>query len=753
MVDWSQFKPIDEQVAAPVDWSQFTPVDAGQQPYTATAGTADAADLFGGLLFPDKAAPAPAAQQTTPSTALDVAASAASGVDRGANETAMLPWTIARPVLAANDWAGRYIANGIAAVRGEPGFTEEQWANRDYNPVGAINAVQDRYRQHLDEVLHKPQTTTGEYARTVGEFVPGLAAGGPLTGGLRGVATRLIGDVIAPAAVSETAGQVTKGTAAEPYARMAGALGGNLASGMVGARFGTPEGIAGAAASGVAPAQFNEARNLAARSQEMGIPLTGPEAISAATGGGTRLPQALRYAESGIEGGARTAPFFAQRPEQVDNVMQALLNSVSPPSAAPSLLGPRAADLANGVIRGVEQQRTAITEPLYAAANGQRVDADAVRGIINQLDQTAQADTSGLLAGTIGDMRRSLVERPAVPGTPEIPAVPATMGLPEIPAVPGTPAVPLTPVTDVENLNRIRKHYSEQTTPTVPGQSSATKEQNRPLNVALGQVAELLDQVPAYAAANQRFAELSRSMVDPVANGPVGRLAKADTTETAANTLLPAKPLPGGQAENADAATRLMAAEAAPGAGVGPVLPETVPALARLGIEMQYNGARKAPLSGNNQHVGAKAASAIAGNPDQRANLDAVLRTLPGGGAIADRANNILDVLFATRHRLGEGSPTAGLGTLKEASKGGLGSLALSPGKWLGAARDAADSLAARRDAGALAEMFLSPNSVDLIEQAANATNAGIGGRVAPQLAEALGRLFLQTPAQMAGGR
>jgi hypothetical protein len=67
--------------------------------------------------------------------------------------------------------------------------------------------------------LYKPQTTAGQYAQTAGEFAPGLALGG---GG--GAATRLGRNWLAPAVTSETAGQLTKDTALEPYARIAGAL-------------------------------------------------------------------------------------------------------------------------------------------------------------------------------------------------------------------------------------------------------------------------------------------------------------------------------------------------------------------------------------------------------------------------------------------------------------------------------------------------------------------------------------------------
>lgn len=73
--------------------------------------------------------------------------------------------------------------------------------------------------------LHTPQTVPGQYAQTLGEFAPAVLGGG------EGLMARIAKQVAAPALVSETAGQLTKGTAAEPYARIAGAVtGGSLAS-------------------------------------------------------------------------------------------------------------------------------------------------------------------------------------------------------------------------------------------------------------------------------------------------------------------------------------------------------------------------------------------------------------------------------------------------------------------------------------------------------------------------------------------
>lgn len=70
--------------------------------------------------------------------------------------------------------------------------------------------------------FYEPKTTAGKYARTVGEFLPASMVGPG------GMAAKL-GTGVTAALGSEGAGQLTEGTAAEPYARLAGALAGGVA--------------------------------------------------------------------------------------------------------------------------------------------------------------------------------------------------------------------------------------------------------------------------------------------------------------------------------------------------------------------------------------------------------------------------------------------------------------------------------------------------------------------------------------------
>lgn len=134
-----------------------------------------------------------------PSTSMDMLKSGASGVARGAADLAGLPGTLADvfnsgvswltglPDLPANPMSGQVVRGGLAAATG--GASE-----------------------------YEPQTTAGKYTATVGEFLPGAAAFGGLS------PSNLGRFGVLPGLTSEGAGQLTQGSAAEPYARIAGAL-------------------------------------------------------------------------------------------------------------------------------------------------------------------------------------------------------------------------------------------------------------------------------------------------------------------------------------------------------------------------------------------------------------------------------------------------------------------------------------------------------------------------------------------------
>lgn len=198
--------------------------------------------------------------QTMP-TAVDVAASLGSGIERGIVGLAGLPGDVGS------------IMRSVAGIEGprQTGLTPTS-----QQVVGAYERVRGG--------LHKPQTTAGEYAQTIGEFAPGAF----LPGGM----ARRAANVVAPGVASEAAGQATEGTPLEPYARIGGAVLGGMAPNM--------------ASRAVTPFPARAGTADAARALEAeGIPTTAGQA----TGN-----KALKYAESEI-GGARTSRLIDEQNE------------------------------------------------------------------------------------------------------------------------------------------------------------------------------------------------------------------------------------------------------------------------------------------------------------------------------------------------------------------------------------------------------------------------------------------------------
>lgn len=117
------------------------------------------------------------------------------------------------------------IASWVAGKFGASPETQQTVAafGRRLSPFGfapTTEALHDVTTAGIGE-SYQPQTVAGEYARTVGQFAPGAVAGPGSIG-------RKAAMAVVPALASETAGQVTKDSAAEPYARGVGALAGGV---------------------------------------------------------------------------------------------------------------------------------------------------------------------------------------------------------------------------------------------------------------------------------------------------------------------------------------------------------------------------------------------------------------------------------------------------------------------------------------------------------------------------------------------
>lgn len=135
------------------------------------------------------------------------------------------------------------VAQGVNSVLGLPGDIQELVGRGTYSAMNALTGqnkdFNDRPRAGLEAPrssdlndivsaptggFYEPKTTAGEYTRTAAQFLPAAVSPGSLV--------QRAGRVLIPAATSETAGQFTKGTPYEPYARAVGALVGGVGQGL-----------------------------------------------------------------------------------------------------------------------------------------------------------------------------------------------------------------------------------------------------------------------------------------------------------------------------------------------------------------------------------------------------------------------------------------------------------------------------------------------------------------------------------------
>jgi len=149
-------------------------------------------------------------------------------LDTAADIARTIPSSLVKGALGVGSMPGNleYIARlGIdkassALGYGDPGFSQPKEGGM-YDGRATIMPTYSDYRRDLEQrtgvKLYDPKTTPGKYVGTVAEFVPAVMGGG---GGLAGRAAA----AVVPGVASETAGQLTQGTALEPWARAAGAL-------------------------------------------------------------------------------------------------------------------------------------------------------------------------------------------------------------------------------------------------------------------------------------------------------------------------------------------------------------------------------------------------------------------------------------------------------------------------------------------------------------------------------------------------
>ncbi len=273
---------------------------------------------------------------------------------------------------------------GINKVGSIAGRTTPVFPNQ--SPLPMYDDIKDSVERRTGTKLYEPKTKAGQYASTVAEFLPGMLfpAGGAATTFAGRMGQRALSNVIAPGVVSETAGQLTKGTSAEPYARVAGGIVGGMAPSMIGRAISPVR---------VDPQRTQQAATLAAE----GVPVTAGQVSGS---------KPLRYAESV----AIDTPFAGGRAgavmdQQAERFTQAALRraGIDAPRAEPQVIN-AAFDRIGATF---DNAASAIQVPLARANQSGRLAFDPivrrVRDVAANYERTTQPSLASPLPRNIAD--------------------------------------------------------------------------------------------------------------------------------------------------------------------------------------------------------------------------------------------------------------------------------------------------------------------------------------------------------------
>lgn len=522
---------------------------------------------------------------------------------------------------------------------------------------GQVEKVTGPFRQ--------PQNQTEADAQTVGEFVP-AALMGP-----GGVVRKAVTQVALPAASTIVAGRFSD---QNPYVKaLAGFVGGGAGALMSGP--GSAEKILrNQLPEFVTEAHIDRAGRLIEAAKNRGIDLTWPEALTKVTGQPV-LTGTQRILESHAQTRPQMESFFADRPQQVEGAARDAFDSLGSQHPNPSMIGPESSATATGVLNNVRSKINAASDQYYKNAEAQLF---------------TPAEFSHIT--TIPGYKESLK---AVRDNPQI-----------------NWRIAHLPDNSVGVLNEVKKHFDQ------AAENAASKfnpSKNRQVQSSNEMAADAARQIGIAKSADYEIAleiqkQARERYLEPLLKGPLGQLAKKDvTTQRAIDALFQTNPLPGSEGEIRNAVY-----------AIAQKRPAVAEQLVRSHAEMVFNEAAKELQGGANQFAGAKFAVKIAGNSQQKTNLQAAIEALPNGTARWEGFEKLLDIVSATGARQPKGSLTAFNDLeVKAMSGSGLAALAAkgaSPAKWWSAASDAYKSWSTGRNLDQLATILTSPRSAGALK-------------------------------------
>ncbi|MDO9364670.1 MAG: hypothetical protein Q7T60_17210 [Sphingopyxis sp.] len=664
--------------------------------------------------------PTPAAPK--PGVAEDVAKSGASGLARGGLGLVGLPGTLAGVLrkgadIAADQTVGRavnYAKTGDWSAPSPPSSAETAKQNTIFNlptPDQVISGEKlvDAAAEVVPGIKYQPQTVPGEYARTIGEFAPGMLSPGTM-------AQRVGYGVLAPALASETAGQAARNIAPsmEMPARLVAGLGAGVA-GAIASRPATANAAVAGAMGGVDDATVAAAGQLMQQAQARGVALTWPEAVAQVSNGGATGLTSLQHVVENSRGGAGPmGGFMAQRPGQIAGAARAEFDNVGAQSQAPSSIGPAIGRAADDTVQDATAIINRATRPAYAAAEPVPVGAQIQAGLMSD----------PLFAQTLREVRNNPALNRQIANLPDDAVGVIDMVQRRMREQATNAAVP----GQANSGNTIAAAFNDARTAPIAAAETATGSR--------AATATQPAQVGSYEAARAQQEALRRQYLEPLMAGPIGKLANRDIgTKQAIEALFPSNPLPGSAREIVDAVGALAQRQ-----------PVVARQLVRTHIESVFNEATQQLQSGANQFGGAGFAAVLRGNTQQAENLAAAIQGV-GGPQVLQGFDEFLNIMSATGQRVRGGSRTAfnqeAQDVLRRGGAVGEAANAVATGgiKLPGRIKDAYEQWRLGRNTEQIARLFTDPGAIDTFRRLAQAAP---GSNRAEALAARLSSMALQ---------
>ena len=458
---------------------------------------------------------------------------------------------------------------------------------------------------------YEPHTRAGRFASTVGEFVPGSLIG---PGNM--VRNAMTFGVL-PGLASEAGGQLFEGSAMETPARLAGGLAGGV-GGMMASRGSAASGVLRKNMEGVSAQELDAAEALFQRAQQAGQPISRAEAVQAVTNGRTGMGD-LQHTVEGMGG---MKDFYAPRVAQNEAGARRAFDSMATRAPDPSSIGRQVGIAAENTLDDVRGAINRQTRPLYDAAEHQRIDPHTF----------AQVQRDPVFQEGLRRVREDPWIGPTLAGHPD-----------------DSVRVVHAIKTQLDETGRNLRDPIAGTARNNYASSIVQQGNQRLVRAADEATGSAPGVMGSYETARTQQAQLREQYLQPLLDGPIGKIANRDqTTKQAIEALFPANPLPGSAGEVATAVS-----------AVAQRNPWAARQLVRTHAEMSFNEASQRLASGPNQSGGAKFAALIRGNSDQAANLEAAVTSLPNGDATWRGFNSFLELLEAQQFRQATGSRTA----------------------------------------------------------------------------------------------